>query len=183
MKCCTTFVIGIALVLLQPLGLSGQDLGVAAGPAFPRGPLADSRAIGFRAVAFVAGSRDLIRTELSYVYFPQSSAPSTSEWQRGSWRTLSVGVNVRPSIFATDRYRVRAVFGVAAHRTSVPDVPNPYGTTAGFQLGFALERDLDRFRGIAETGVHVMASDFGADDFVLASYVPITFGISWSPRR
>lgn len=179
----TRFVLGALLLLLLPLDLQGQRIGASAGPAFPRGSLAESRSLGFRAAGFTATGNDLLRIEVSYVHLPGSDSIVNSESRGDSWRTLSFGVNLRPSFVTSPPYRILGVVGLAAHRTTVPGRHNPYGTSAGLQLGLAIERALGPLHGFAETGIHVVLSDFGVSEFTPASYIPLVFGVSWSPAR
>lgn len=172
--------IGIVfLVAMHPGFASGQRLGGAAGIAFPLGSLADTRDMGYRALAFISTSGGLMRVELGAATFPGDEGNEGSTRRRGSWQTASVGVSIRPTLESTEHSRVRAHFGLSAHRTSVPDVSNPYGTVAGAQFGIGFEATRGRLVLSADAGLHSVLSDFGITEFSFAHFIPVTLGISW----
>lgn len=164
---------------LKPGSAHAQRVGGAAGVAFPLAELADTRDLGYRALGFVATNSGLIRLEAAATMFPGDDNPATSDWQRGSYRTYSLGAAIRPTIAATELTRVRAQLGFAAHRTTVPNVHNPYGTVPGANLGIAAERRRGRALLSADIGFYTVLSDFGVGDFVIPVFVPLMLGISW----
>lgn len=175
----TLSAIVISLLLLQPDSANAQRIGGAAGVAFPLSTLAETRDLGFRGLGFVSTNSGLIRLELAATMFPRDGNPAQSSWQTGDYRTFSLGAAIRPTIASTELTRVRAQFGLTAHRTTVPNLHNPYGTVPGANLGIAVERRTGRGTLSAEVGFHTVYSDFGVGDFKVPLFVPFMLGISW----
>jgi hypothetical protein len=148
------------------------------GAAFPLGSLGESRGAGFRALGFVSTPGGLFRIELGVTHFPQGDSIAGSNW-RGSWRTVSLAASLRPTVLRTESSRLRAAIGLAGHRTSITDVRNPYGTVPGVQIGFGIETSTGRAVLSLDSGLSIVLSDFGVDEFSGATFVPITLGITW----
>lgn len=158
---------------------AGQRLGGAAGIALPLGVLADTRGLGYHALAFVSTSGGLLRLEFGTAMFPGGEGSVESPRQHGDWRSVSAAVSVRPSLYSTERSRVRAHIGVSGHRLSIPNVSNPYGTVPGAQFGIGHEVRRGRMILSADLGLHTVLSDFGLIDFHTAHFIPVTLGVSW----
>lgn len=170
----------IRLALLLPLlmaarteALHAQTLGVSAGLAAPVGPLGDHRGVGLRVQGSLYSPERLLRVDLAGTFFPGDDRGS----ETGDYRSASLGASLTPVLVRPGDVRVRGLAGLSVHRVHVTGARNPYGSVPGLQLGTVAEGAWDGRTLFAETGFHVIASDFGVGDWEGAYFVPVTFGV------
>lgn len=170
----------LRLALLLPLLLAArgetlhaQTLGVSAGLAAPVGPLGEHRGVGLRVQGSLYSPERLLRVDLAGTFFPGDGGGA----EAGDYRSIGLGASLTPVLVRAGDTRVRGIAGLSAHRVHVTGDTNPYGIVPGLQLGTVAEGAWDGRTLFAETGFHVIASDFGVDELEGAYFVPITFGI------
>ncbi len=167
------------LLVALPAALASQSIGANLGLALPLGSLAEYRQVGYRAQGSLTSAGGLLRAEVAGVFIPGTDDPGASDWRTHDWRSLSIGGSVLPTLGQSETLRIRGLFGLSAHRSSIRDVSNPYGTVPGLQLGTVLERSWRTSILTAELGLHVVASDFGVDEFGGAFFLPLLVGFRW----
>lgn len=160
-----------ALLRAPAASLSAQAVAGSGGIAVPMGALAEERGVGFRVQGSVFTPSGRVRADLAGVSFPAADEPGAE-----AYRSLSVAINLLPTLVRTGPMRLRALAGLSAHWVDVPGVSNPYGTVPGLQLGGVLERAAGGGTLTAEAGLHLIASDYGVGELEGAFFVPVLIG-------
>jgi hypothetical protein len=171
----------IRIALLLPLvitvahaeALHAQTVGVSAGLAAPLGPLGEHRGVGLRVQGSLYSPERLLRVDVAGTFFPGDGRGGETV----DYGSASVGANLTPVLVRVADARIRGLAGLSVHRVHVTGDTNPYGLVPGLQLGAVVDGAWDGRTLFAETGVHVIASDYGVGDFGVASFVPVTIGI------
>lgn len=171
----------VVAVLLSsvPVLASAQSLGVSVGAAIPVGSLADYRSIGIRGQVSAYSPGGLLRADLGGVLFPGKEDPQASTWRTGDWRSLSLAVNVLPTLSRSESLTFRGLLGVSTQWMSIRGRDNPYGAVPGIQLGASWERPWNGRSLTAEVGLHTVVSDYGVGEFSGSFSIPILVGIKW----
>lgn len=156
-----------------------QGLGVSVGAAVPVSSLGEYRSIGIRGQISAYSPGGLLRADVGGVLFPGEEDPQVSIWDTGDWRSVSLAVNVLPTISRSESLTFRGVIGLSAQRMSISGQDNPYGTVPGLQLGAFWERPWNGRSLTAEFGLHMVVSDYGVEEYGSSYSIPILVGIKW----
>lgn len=169
----------LLLLAALPAALPAQGVGASVGLAVPLGSLGEHRQLGYRAQGTLSAMDGLLRAEVAGVLVPGTEDAGATPWRSHEWRSFSVGGSVLPTLGRSGPLRVRGLIGLSAHRSEIRGVPNPYGTVPGLRLGAVLERSWRGSVLTAETGLHVVASDFGVSELHGAFFLPLMVGFRW----